>query len=488
MDIESVVERLAVLIDEADRDRSGLPTMRQMVELARGSMDLPGAVFVEFGLETGRVIVASGSAEATLGRRVDRSAPLDELLRGGSPVCGSADVLPDDLREVLGPPEGGGFLLALVSSGNQPVGLLAAATPSGTTTASAAQRAVGRLFALTIGRLYRADNALGLHAGRARRVPTDVTAIVDVDGLVSWVNPRAVAVLESGALAVGKPLPLPTPGPGESLEHNTPDGRWLAVTSQRLADGVGHSISIRDITEDRRWERSRELFVALTSHELRTPVTVIKGYADTLNDRFDALDDEGKREAIRILGQRAGDLARLLDRLLSAVGQPGVPPAVSRFDLAEAVGEALDTMPEDVRGRLDLDLGDDVPTAFGERASIASVVHELITNAVKYAPPATGPITIRPVIDARTVGLSVADCGVGVRPEHVERAFERFWQADVGDHRRFGGVGLGLYLVRRIVERQHGWVALRPRPDGGTIAEFRLPRGDLRPDGTPLSG
>jgi signal transduction histidine kinase len=81
--------------------------------------------------------------------------------------------------------------------------------------------------------------------------------------------------------------------------------------------------------------------------------------------------------------------------------------------------------------------------------------------------------------DAQTVWFRVADRGLGIRPEHTERAFERFWQLDSGDQRRYGGVGLGLYLVRRIVERQHGWVSLRPRDGGGTVAEVRLPRADV---------
>ncbi|HEV7708480.1 MAG TPA: ATP-binding protein, partial [Asanoa sp.] len=67
--------------------------------------------------------------------------------------------------------------------------------------------------------------------------------------------------------------------------------------------------------------------------------------------------------------------------------------------------------------------------------------------------------------------------GIGVRPEHVERAFDRFWQAESGDRRRYPGAGLGLYLVRRVIERQNGWVSLRPRDGGGTVAEVRLPRG-----------
>ena len=105
------------------------------------------------------------------------------------------------------------------------------------------------------------------------------------------------------------------------------------------------------------------------------------------------------------------------------------------------------------------------------------MVTELVTNAVKYS-PARVHVDVTAGADPQTVWFRVSDRGVGIRPEHVERAFERFWQLERGDQRRYGGVGLGLYLVRRIVERQNGWVSLRPRDGGGTVAEVRLPRAD----------
>ncbi len=110
-------------------------------------------------------------------------------------------------------------------------------------------------------------------------------------------------------------------------------------------------------------------------------------------------------------------------------------------------------------------------------AGLATVLTELVTNAAKYSPDQVD-IEVTAGADTRTVWFRVADRGAGIRPEHVERAFERFWQFDRSDQRRSGGVGLGLYLVRQIVERQNGWVSLRPRDGGGTVAEVRLPRAD----------
>jgi signal transduction histidine kinase len=217
--------------------------------------------------------------------------------------------------------------------------------------------------------------------------------------------------------------------------------------------------------------------VAVTSHELRTPVTVIKGYADTLTNHWDSLGENGRQEAVRIIGTRAGELARLVDRLLSATsedGEVGAAPA-GPFDLSETLRHAVDELPADLRKRMVLDnLPDDLPKAYGERDTIATILTELTTNAEKYSPPDT-MVELCAGVDEETLRFRVSDRGAGIRPEHVEQAFERYWQGD-SDDRHHPGAGLGLYLVRRLVERQQGWVSLRPREGGGTTAEVRLPR------------
>ncbi|MCA2212652.1 sensor histidine kinase [Jidongwangia harbinensis] len=234
-----------------------------------------------------------------------------------------------------------------------------------------------------------------------------------------------------------------------------------------------------EVAEVHRRQEARDLWVAVTSHELRTPVTVIKGYADTLTNHWDSLGEQGRQEAVRIIGARAGELARLVDRLLSATSEDGEigGSAAGPFDLVEALRSAVEELPADLRGRLVLDeLPAELPKAFGDRDSLATILTELATNADKYSPPDT-PVELCASADDQTVTFRVSDRGVGVKPDHVEKAFERYWQGESGDRRHHPGAGLGLYLVRRIVERQHGWVSLRPREGGGTVAEVRLPRG-----------
>lgn len=228
--------------------------------------------------------------------------------------------------------------------------------------------------------------------------------------------------------------------------------------------------------EDRPPLVDRDLFIAVTSHELRTPVTVIKGFADTLVEHWDALDPDGRRAAVRVIGQRAGELARLVDRLLATTTEPPGSPVKAPFDLVAALREAAGGQSDELRERLRMALPPSLPKAYGDRGSLATVVTELVTNAAKYS---TGVVELRAGVADQEVWFDVADRGIGIAPEHVERAFVRYWQADSGDRREHPGAGLGLYLVRQIVERQNGRVCLRPRENGGTVAEVRLPRADV---------
>ena len=234
----------------------------------------------------------------------------------------------------------------------------------------------------------------------------------------------------------------------------------------------------KDLTLDRSpAEDDRALFLAAAGHELRTPVTVIKGYAGTLADRWEALDDHERRGAAQVLTQRADELARLVDRLLAAAGGRSAQYWLTRsvpFDLLEALHRAVADLPVPPRESVKLELPPALPAAYGDPAALSMIVAELVGNALRHAEP---PVDVEAGSDERSVYFRIGDRGPGIDPRHAERAFERFWQGKRPVEN--GGVGLGLYLVRRIIERQNGWVSLCPRDGGGTVAEVRLPRADV---------
>jgi signal transduction histidine kinase len=467
-----------------DAGEHGLPAIQRLVELCREALGAAGAGFVESGQTGGRVVAATGASAWAVGRNVDLSGQLvAKIISIGGPTQARAA---DQPAELAGQLAGRGIIRLLgirVDAGREVVGGLYASFWEDRDLSPAQHQIIAR-FARTISRLYEDGRGLPVYADvPAVGVLADAIAVVGADGLVRSWNPAAATVTgRPPGTVLGRRLPFPLPAPGQVLEHRMPDGRWLQVLATELPDGSGRVVTLRDISEAHRREQARDLFVAVTSHELRTPVTVIKGYADTLADHWDELDEAERRDAAQRLGQRAGELARLVERLLSAVGDGSglATPMPLPFDLAEALRVAVSELPWETRRLVRLELPHTLPKALGERSSLATVLSELVTNAVKHSPP-DSLVTLYAVVDVGTVGFRVTDRGIGIRPEHVERAFERFWQAESGNERRYGGVGLGLYLVRRIIERQNGWVSLRPRQHGGTVAEVRLPRADLGP-------
>lgn len=256
-----------------------------------------------------------------------------------------------------------------------------------------------------------------------------------------------------------------TPAHHEVLEFASACIRALYLTADRLP-----------VTPAPPEAGDRDLLLAVASHELRTPVTVIKGYADTLDRHWDTWDADARREAVRVIRQRADELARLVDRLLASTVDA---PAVLRsepFDLVAALRQATAELPGALRERVRPRLPATLPPAHGDRGTLTPVVTELVANAVEYS---SEEVELLAGDDERTVWFQVADRGVGVAPEDVERAFTRFWQAGTDDRGQRSGAGVGLHLVRRIVERQRGWVSLRPRRSGGTVVEVRLLRSDV---------
>ncbi|MEU6072683.1 ATP-binding protein [Micromonospora sp. NPDC047074] len=480
-DFAALITGHTAVIEMVNSGDTGLPVLTRLMRVAQSALGAAGTAFVEFAPTGGRVIAATGAVEWAIGRPVPTDDPSTVCVPSGERVCQvRTDALTSRLAGELAERGLLTMMVAHAESGGLPVGSLHVLYPDGDDPPDAGQHAVVGYVAACVAHLYGDQTGLPVHGdGSVVAALADGLAVVDHDGHVRLWNPAAVQVTgRSTGQALNRPLPFPLPPSGQVLDHRLPDGRWLRITSGELpGPGTLRVVTFRDITDQHRRDHDRDLFVAVTSHELRTPVTVIKGYADTLTDHWESLTESDRRQAARVIGQRANELARLVDRLLSSAAEAGPgDEAPAPYDLGEALHTAAADLPAELRQRLVLRLPADLPKALGHRASVATILTELCTNAGKYS-PAGSPIDVTAEADGSTVSFRVGDRGIGVRPEHVERAFDRFWQGESGDRRRFPGAGLGLYLVRRIVEQQNGWVSLRPRAGGGTVAEVRLPRG-----------
>ncbi len=309
----------------------------------------------------------------------------------------------------------------------------------------------------------------------------DGIAVLDADGLVRQWNPAAHRLTGlPPELATGRPPPFPLPAPGEKLTYKLASGRWIDLLCAGLSGRGEKVLDFRDITAEKELEEAKDLFLATTSHELRTPITVVQGFASTLANRWDKLPDADRRSAVQTIAERAGSLARLVEQLLlgSRAGADQLQVSNGPFDLAALLrGSVVAFRPLSDLHSLELDLPDLMPQAHGDPMATDIIIGQLLENAFKYSPDG-GAVVVRARADGDAIEVTIQDEGIGIRPADRERMFERFVQGEAGDRRRFGGIGLGLYIVRQLAHAQDGEISAEDRDGPGTVMRLRLPRAD----------
>jgi two-component system phosphate regulon sensor histidine kinase PhoR len=261
------------------------------------------------------------------------------------------------------------------------------------------------------------------------------------------------------------------------IELQAPERRTLLLASAALAGGErGAVVVVRDTTEMTRLADMRRDFVANVSHELKTPLAAIRGYAETLRDG--ALDEPptARRFTERIL-QHCGRLQALLDDLLTLSRLESIAPAPSEpVDLNEVVQRAVDLLAATARERqVTFEVEEEaLPELRGDTDSIERMVLNLLDNAIKYNQPG-GEVRVRLAQDGQHAVLEVSDTGIGIPQESLVRIFERFYRVDKGRARDDGGTGLGLAIVKHVVQAHGGQVDVESRVGKGTAFRVRLP-------------
>jgi PAS domain S-box-containing protein len=306
----------------------------------------------------------------------------------------------------------------------------------------------------------------------------DGIAVLDGNGLIRQWNPAAQLLTGwSAEEATGRRPPFPLPEPGAKLTHKLPNGRWIDLLCTGLEGRDEQVLDFRDVTAAKELEEAKDLFLATTSHELRTPITVVQGFASTLASRWDKMADADRRSAVQTIADRASSLARLVEQLLlgSRAGAEQLTVSNGPFDLASLLRAAVVAFrPLSDRHALAADIPDGLPAAYGDAMATDIIIGQLLENAFKYSPDG-GAVTIAARHDGDQIEVTVQDEGIGITAADRERVFERFVQGEAGDRRRFGGIGLGLYIVRQLARAQDGDVDVQEQPAaGGTVMRLQL--------------
>ncbi|MFB9474973.1 PAS domain S-box protein [Nonomuraea salmonea] len=317
----------------------------------------------------------------------------------------------------------------------------------------------------------------------------DGIAVLDQDGLVVRWNPAAAELTALPAESViGGPPPFPLPKAGEKGTFQLDNGRWLDVVSAQIEETGEVVVDFRDVTAAKELEEAKDLFLATTSHELRTPITIVRGFASTLDSRWDDMSDPARRSAVHTIAERARSLGVLMDHLLlgARAGADELKVRIEEFDLGERIVAATLGLPElSDRHRVEVDVPEGLPYVLGDALATDILLGQLLENAFKYSPKG-GLISVAAWPEDDNVVVVVDDEGVGIAPPDRERVFERFVQVDSGDRRRFGGVGLGLYIVRSLARAQGGDVSAHSRPGGGTRMRLVLRGSSTIGSDTPM--
>ena len=286
----------------------------------------------------------------------------------------------------------------------------------------------------------------------------------------------------SGALSASAPIE------SEIVIHD-PDARFLQAHGSVLRDGQGRSIGavvvLNDVTALRRLEAVRRDFVANVSHELKTPITSIKGFVETLLDG--AMHDPQESERfLRIVQRQADRLHAIVEDLLNLsrierdteTGDIALEAGAVRAVLAAAV-QSCETQARARKIRIESEC-DPGLTASINAALLEQAVINLLDNALKYSPEGSA-IRVDAARQAGSIVIRVADRGQGIEAKHLPRLFERFYRVDKARSRNLGGTGLGLAIVKHIAQAHRGQVSVESTPGEGSTFSIRIPAEPRHP-------
>ncbi len=240
---------------------------------------------------------------------------------------------------------------------------------------------------------------------------------------------------------------------------------------------AGVIVVIQDITEHVKLDNMRKEFVADVSHELKTPITSIMGYADTLLESD--YDKEMQTKFLEVISSEARRMARLVTDLLvlSRYDNKKVTKEESIFDLGELTKNCIDRLHFEVEKKnhnIECFVTANVPPVNADKYGIERVILNIISNAIKYTPE-NGIIKVYVGFVYNDAYIKVIDNGIGIPEADLPRIFERFYRVDKARSREFGGTGLGLPIAKEIIEQNNGSIDIKSEAGKGTEVVIRIP-------------
>lgn len=320
---------------------------------------------------------------------------------------------------------------------------------------------------------------------------------VDNSGKIILVNPAAINMFGFEENIVGKHiLEVIRNVELEGMIHQNretnkeimlsyPENKTLRVKATPIIDidcsstTIGVVIVMQDITELKKLEKMRTDFVANVSHELKTPLTSIKGFIETLKNG--AVDDPGARDKfLDIINIEADRLTRLINDILtiSELENKRQNILIEKINVNKAIEEIEDMMyglSKEKNIKLTFNMEDDLPDLMGNFDKVKQLLINLIDNAIKYTHDG-GSVNVRTYSNDKKVFIEVNDTGIGISKEHLSRLFERFYRVDKGRSRTLGGTGLGLAIVKHIVAAMNGNIKVNSELGKGTTFIVSIPK------------
>jgi PAS domain S-box-containing protein len=337
----------------------------------------------------------------------------------------------------------------------------------------------------------------------------DAVVVVDAEGRVAYANPAAERLAKAGRDELsGQPLDDAMPMrdlagnpwwvcsdrlrrlrrvrgvPARELALDTGKGQPTPVdlTATFLRDGDGRVVQaicvLRDASARHRGDSQRGELISTLAHELRSPLTSVKGFTSTLLHRWERFTDAQKREMLATVNMDADRVTRLIRELLdvSRIDAGRLELRRKEFDLAAMAAGIVGRFElQHDRHKFQVTFPDGFPRVYADPDKVEQVLTNLVENAVKYSDG--GMVTVTGEVTDSAVEVAVRDQGVGIPADQLPLIFTKFYRR--AGHGAPSGTGLGLFIARGLVEAHAGRIWADSAPGQGTALRFRLPRGGL---------